>query len=93
MKTERLASPCEHSSGAVRRVGFINSKRVRILSFAEMQIKIDCYMVFRKIFETYLRKHSSSGGGGGGKENIFRKSFWAKNHSLSKSFAPVRLCV
>ncbi len=66
MKTERLASPCEHASGAVRHVGFINSKRVGILSFAEMQIKIDCYTVFRKIFETYLRKHSSSGGGGGG---------------------------
>ena len=81
MKTERLASPCEHSSGAVRRVDFINSKRVRILSFAEMQIKIDCYMVFRKIF------------GGREEENIFRKSFRAKNDSPPKSFAPVCLYV
>ena len=82
MKTERLASPCEHASGAVRHVGFINSKRVGILSFADMQIKIDCYMVFRKIFGTYLRKHSSSGGGGGGrggKRTFCARIFGQKN--------------
>ncbi len=90
MKTERLASPCEHSSGVGRRVGFINSKRVRILSFAEMKMKIDCYMVFRKIFETYLRKHSSSGGGGGQKMtaslNVLRPYAYACEHKREHRF-------